>query len=85
MDSNEFDDCILQGDLNWDMGRNSGFSSAMGQFTERVGLLSAWDHYPVNYTHMHTDLVSTSTLDHFRKLRLLVQGDHAGTRLNKIK
>jgi hypothetical protein len=65
LDSSDFDDCIWQGDLNWDMGRTSGFSSCMKQFMERLGLVSVWEHHPVSYTHIHTDLTSTSTLDHF--------------------
>ena len=47
------------------MGRTSGFSSCMKQFMERLGLVSVWEHHPVSYTHIHTDLTSTSTLDHF--------------------
>ena len=65
LDNNDFDDCVWQGDLNWEMSRSSGFSSCMRQFLEKVGLVSIWEHYPVNYTHIHTDMVSTSTLDHF--------------------
>ena len=65
LDSSDFDDLIWQGDLNWDMGRASGFSSCMKQFMERLGLVSVWEHHPVSYTHIHTDLTSTSTLDHF--------------------
>ena len=65
LDSTLFDDCIWQGDLNWDMTRVTGFSSYMKQFLERLGLVSVWEHYPISYTHIHTDMVSTSTLDHF--------------------
>ena len=32
---------------------------------ERVGLISVWEHHPIDYTHIHTDLSSTSSLDHF--------------------
>ena len=89
LDSNDFDDCILQGDLNWDMGRTTGFSSSMKQFMEKVGLLSVWEHHPVNYTHMHTDLVSTSTIDHFlvneRLLSVIVDAGvlHLGDNLSR--
>ena len=37
----------------------------MKQFLGRLGLVSVWEHHPVSYTHIHTDLVSTTTLDHF--------------------
>ena len=65
LDSSDFDDCIWQGDMNWDMSRQSGFSKTMKQFMERLGLISVWEHYPIDYTHIHTDLSSTSSLDHF--------------------
>ena len=32
---------------------------------DRIGLLSVWDKFPVDFTHMHTDGRSTSILDHF--------------------
>ena len=89
LDSNDFDDCILQGDLNWDMSRNTGFSSRMKQFMEKIGLLSVWEHHPVSYTHMHTDLISTSTLDHFlvneRLLSVIVEAGvlHLGDNLSR--
>lgn len=65
MDKPEFNDIILGGDLNWDMRRNSGFSQCMKDFTCPVGLVSVWEKIKVDYTHIHTDLLSTSTLDHF--------------------
>ena len=65
LDTIDFDDCIWQGDMNWDMSRQSGFSLTMKQFLERLGLISVWEHHPIDYTHIHTDLSSTSSLDHF--------------------
>ena len=65
MDTNEFDDVLWQGDLNWEMTRTSGFIKRMKQFLENLGLVSAWDHHPISYIHIHTDLATTSTLDHF--------------------
>ena len=65
MDTTEFDDVVWAGDLNWDMTRNTGFSEKMKTFAEKLGVMSVWDKFPVNYTHIHTDLHSTSTLDHF--------------------
>ena len=65
MDAAEYDDCIVQGDLNWDSVRQSGFSKVMKNFCERVGLNSVWDSFNIEYTHIHTDLKSVSKIDHF--------------------
>ena len=65
LDYADYDDCIWQGDLNWDMSRQSGFSRTMEQFMRRLGLTSVWEKYPITYTHLHTDFKSTSTIDHF--------------------
>ena len=65
LDSSEYDHVLWGGDINWDPNRISGFSLMVGDFMHRVGLHSAWDKFPVTHTHVHTDLVSTSTLDHF--------------------
>ena len=65
LDTTEFDDLLWAGDLNWDPGRQSGFSTTVKRFLDRLGLHSVWDRFPVDYTHIHTDLKSTSTLDHF--------------------
>ena len=40
MDDVQFDDVLWCGDLNWDMGRNSGFSDTMRKFPSRIGLSS---------------------------------------------
>ena len=61
----EFDDVVWVGDLNWHMERNSFFSKTMKNFVDRVELVSVWNHFNVDYTHMHTDNKSVSTLDHF--------------------
>ena len=65
MDNAEFDDILWNGDLNWHMTRTSGFSNTMKTFLRRLGLGSLWDHHQVDFTHVHTDDVSTATLDHF--------------------
>ena len=62
---NEFDDVVLGGDLNYDEKRNSGFVKALGSILERLGLVSVWKKFPIDYTHIHTDLKSTSVLDNF--------------------
>ena len=63
MDTAEYDDVAWIGDLNWDKTRNSGFAHTIDNFVSRLGLSNVWDKYPVDYTHIHTDYRSTSTLD----------------------
>ena len=65
MDDTEYDDVIIGGDLNWDNRRDSGFSQVMRDFLSRIGLKSVWEKFQVGYTHIHTDLKSTSILDNF--------------------
>ena len=65
MDTNQFDDIMISGDLNWDMSRQSGFALTVRRFLDRVGLVSLWEHHQVDFTHIHTDDKSVSTLDHF--------------------
>ena len=76
---NEFDDVVLGGDLNYDEKRNSGFVKALGSILERLGLVSVWKKFPIDYTHIHTDLKSTSVLDNFfLSERLLEHVEDAG-------
>ena len=65
LSSNTFDECVWAGDLNWSMERNTRFATIMSSFMTRLGLVPVWSHHPVDYTHIHTDYKSTSTLDHF--------------------
>ena len=65
LDNTEFDDIVMGGDLNWDNSRDSGHSILMREFLHRTGLKSLWNKFPVSFTHIHTDLKSTSILDHF--------------------
>ena len=65
MDTAEYDDILWQGDLNWDMTRDTEFAIIMRRFMSRIGLFSLWERYPVDYTHIHTDYKSTSVIDHF--------------------
>ena len=37
----------------------------MKDFASRLGLKSIWERFPIGFTHIHTDMRSTSTLDHF--------------------
>ena len=71
------------------MSMQTGFSWSMKQFMEKLGLVSVWESYPVSYTHIHTDLASTSTLDHFlvneRLLSVIVDAGvlHLGDNLSR--
>ena len=65
LDNNLFDDCVLGGDLNFDQRRGSGFASCLRDFLDRIGLKSVWEKFPPDFTHLHTDLKSSSIIDHF--------------------
>ena len=79
LDNNVFDDCILGGDFNYDTKRTSGFATCMKNFLSRLGLLSVWEKFPIDFTHIHTDLKSCAVLDHFFvNQRLLDNVEDAG-------
>ena len=65
MDDSDYDEVIFGGDFNWDRTRNTGFVACLQSWVDKVGLLDIWDTFPVDYTHIHTDLKSLSTLDRF--------------------
>lgn len=65
MDSTAYDDCCLGGDLNYDTRRDTGFVRAVTSFLDRVGLISVWEKFPIDFTHVHTDQKSFSILDNF--------------------
>ena len=65
MDTAQFDHVLLNGDINYDPSRQSAFARAVREWLQRVNLYSVWDKFPVDYTHIHMDFASTSTLDHF--------------------
>ena len=60
-----YSDVIWTGDMNWDMKRDTEFSRIMHRFVEKMGLMTLWSQRQVDYTHIHTDYKSTSTVDHF--------------------
>ena len=66
-------DVLLSADLNWDPVRRTQFANTVKDFVGRTGLVSLWQEHPVDYTHVHTDYKSTSTLDHFLVSPRLVQ------------
>ena len=65
MEGGGYDGCVVSGDFNYDARRNSGFARAMAAFLERVGLVSVWERFPIDFTFLHTDHKSTSILDNF--------------------
>ena len=60
LDSAEFDHVLWNGDLNWDPRRRSGFSVTISTFMERIGLVSAWDRFPVSHTSCDMEVMEVS-------------------------
>ena len=65
LDNGGYDGCLCAGDWNYDARRTSGFARSMSKFLEDVGLVSVWEKFGIDFTHMHTDHKSTSILDNF--------------------
>ena len=79
LEAGGYDDSLCAGDWNYDQRRTSGYANSMHQFLESVGLVSAWDRFPVDFTHLHTDDKSSSILDNFyMNERLLENVESAG-------
>ena len=72
VETTEYTDIVLNGDLNWDPRRNTGFSKAVKSFVAKAGLVPLWEVHPVDFTHIHTDMSATSILDHFLVTERLV-------------
>ena len=47
------------------MSRQTGFSLRVRTYLDRLGLSNLWEHHPADYTHVHTDNKTCSTLDQF--------------------
>ena len=62
MNAADYDDVICSGDMNWHKGRNTGFANMVERFVERSGLVSVWDHFECDFSHIHVDLKSVSTI-----------------------
>ena len=70
--SEDYNDIVWAGDMNWEMTRKFQFSCIMKSVVEKIGLVSLWNHHKIDFTHMHTDNKSVTSLDHFLiSLRLL--------------
>ena len=65
LDKGGYDGVIAGGDWNYDARRTSGFARSMAAFLDRVGLVSVWEKFPIDFTYMHTDHKSCSILDNF--------------------
>ena len=79
LEAGGYDDCICGGDWNYDERRKGGFGAAMRRFLEKVGLVSVWEKFPIDFTHLHTDNKSSSILDNFYlSPRLLEYVESAG-------
>ena len=52
-------------DMNWDRRRNNHFTRTVEAFLIKQNLKTVWDLKQIDFTHVHTDGVSTSTIDHF--------------------
>ena len=65
MDNTQYDDVLISADMNWDMSRQTGFAVTVRTFLDRLNLCSVWEEHPIDFTHVHTDNKSVSTLDHF--------------------
>ena len=62
-DKEDLTNVLLEVEKVMDRGRNTGFAQILENFVSKICLKDVWEKYPVNYTHIHTDLKSTSTLD----------------------
>ena len=51
--------------MNFDMQRSTGFSKIFHEFLRKNNLSSVWNQFPTDFTHIHTNGTSTSTIDHF--------------------
>ena len=71
IDSHPNHTVVLAGDFNADLSRNTRFVNIIRDFMMNNSLVTAWSSFPVDYTFCHnqvrngTNIVSTSTIDHF--------------------
>ena len=65
IDNTNCDKVIIGGDINCDFSRNTSFVRTVAEFISSHKLKVVWNNFNIDYTHIHTDDVSTSTIDHF--------------------
>ena len=63
---------VWAADLNYDMKRNNHFTRTVAAALTRMGLTSVWQGQEIGHTHVHTDGVGTSQIDHFLVSRRLL-------------
>ena len=63
---------VWAADLNYDMKRDNHFTRTVAAALTRMGLTSVWQGREVGHTHVHTDSIGTSTIDHFLVSRRLL-------------
>ena len=63
---------VWAADMNWDPSRNNHFTRTVAAFLDKMALSSVWEGRNVDYTHVHTDGIKTSTIDHFIVSRQLL-------------
>ena len=56
---------IIAGDINCDFNRTTGFVNRVKDYIVQNNLFTLWNNFPVDYTYIHTDKESKSTIDHF--------------------
>jgi hypothetical protein len=73
MTANSNCEVVWAADMNWDTSRDNHFTRTVAAALTRLGLTSVWEGRDIDYTHTHTDGVSTSTIDHFLVSRRLLE------------
>ena len=63
----EFSECevVWPADMNYDTRRDNHFTRTVRPALRRMGLTSLWEGRNIDHTHVHTDGVNTSLIDHF--------------------
>ena len=56
---------VLSGDLNWSLDRDNQFTRIMSAAVEKMNLVPLCREHQVDYTHIHTENKSVSTIDHY--------------------
>ena len=70
--SNAGCEVVWAANMNYDMRRDNHFIRTVASVLERMGLTSVWQDCPIDHTHIYTDGVSTSVIDHFLVSRRLL-------------
>ena len=51
--------------MNYDPRRENHFTRTVAAALQHIDLTSVWEGHIIDYTHVHTDGVKTSIIDHF--------------------